>query len=311
MTPLLSIESVEKSFDSVRAVSGVSFDVQPGELIALLGPNGAGKTTLVRMIIGMLRPDRGRIIYRLNGGEAGTGDPTRIGYLPEERGMYTDVPVLRSVVYFAALRGMPRREAQRAAQRWLERLGIADRSGDEVRNLSKGNQQKVQFISSIVHQPTLAVLDEPFSGLDPLNQDLFLDLILELRAAGTTVLFSAHQMQLVERLADRVVLMRNGRAVSAGTIDDLRVRWGAGRRLRVRLSGDADLTPLDRMPEVHGVRRVSEANWELVLQNDAAYSNVLRAIAAFDVLDLHTEAVSLHDIYVRSISGDAGGEMTL
>jgi ABC-2 type transport system ATP-binding protein len=308
---LLSIESVEKSFDSVRAVSGVSFDVQPGELIALLGPNGAGKTTLVRMIIGMLRPDRGRIIYRLNGGEAGTGDPTRIGYLPEERGMYTDVPVLRSVVYFAALRGMPRREAQRAAQRWLERLGIADRSGDEVRNLSKGNQQKVQFISSIVHQPTLAVLDEPFSGLDPLNQDLFLDLILELRAAGTTVLFSAHQMQLVERLADRVVLMRNGRAVSAGTIDDLRVRWGAGRRLRVRLSGDADLTPLDRMPEVHGVRRVSEANWELVLQNDAAYSNVLRAIAAFDVLDLHTEAVSLHDIYVRSISGDAGGEMTL
>jgi ABC-2 type transport system ATP-binding protein len=308
---LLSIESVEKSFDAVRAVDGVSFEVEPGELIALLGPNGAGKTTLVRMIIGMLRPDRGRILYRLNGSESDTGDPTRIGYLPEERGMYTDVPVLRSVVYFAALRGMPRRDAQRAAQRWLERLDLGGRADDEVRNLSKGNQQKVQFISSIVHQPKLAVLDEPFSGLDPLNQDLFLDLILELRAAGTTVLFSAHQMQLVERLADRVVLMRNGRAVSEGTIDELRVRWGAGRRLRLRLAEAADITALDRMPEVRSVRRMAESTWELVLENDAAYGNVLRAVSSFDVLDLHTEALSLHDIYVRSISGDSGQEAAL
>lgn len=225
-TPLLELHDVRKSFGRVRAVDGLSLALPPGEILALVGPNGAGKTTALRMIIGMMKPDSGRILYGLNGGAADRMDPHRIGYLPEERGLYTDVPVRRTLLYFAALRGMPRREAEPEAMRWLERLSLADRADEDVRNLSKGNQQKVQFITSVVHRPTLAVLDEPFSGLDPINQDLFLGLVRELRDEGTTVLFSAHQMQLVERLADRVVLMREGRSAARGSFSELRARWG-------------------------------------------------------------------------------------
>jgi ABC-2 type transport system ATP-binding protein len=228
---ILGVDDVAKSFSGVRAVAGVSLDLTRGEILALVGPNGAGKTTLLRMIIGMISPDRGRIRYGFGGEPSERADPSRLGYLPEERGLYLDVPVRRVLHYFAALRGMPRRDAALEVDRWLERLSLADRAGDEVRNLSKGNQQKVQFLTAILHRPALAVLDEPFSGLDPLNQDAFLGLIRELRAGGTTVLFSAHQMQLVERLADRVILISQGRFVAQGTLPELRAGWGADASL--------------------------------------------------------------------------------
>ena len=186
-SPILELDGVEKRFGDLLAVGGVSFSVRRGEIFALLGPNGAGKTTLLRIALGMLKPDSGRVRYWLDGAESERADPTRVGYLPEERGLYQDVPVGRFLAYFGALRGMRRSDARREALRWLERLDLADRAGEQVRNLSKGNQQKVQFISAVLHRPALAILDEPFSGLDPLNQDLFLGLIRELRDAGTTV----------------------------------------------------------------------------------------------------------------------------
>ncbi len=229
--PLVALEEVWKSFGRVCAVDGVSLALQRGEILALVGPNGAGKTTLLRLIIGMLRPDAGRVLYALDGVGSERPDPTRLGYLPEERGLYMDVPVRRVLHYFAALRGMPRSLAGDEADRWLERLGLGDRAGEEVRSLSKGNQQKVQFITAILHRPTLAVLDEPFAGLDPLNQDFFIELVRELREGGTTVLFSAHQMQLVERMADRVALIRDGRLADEGTLAQLQAAWGGGLTL--------------------------------------------------------------------------------
>jgi len=241
--PMLTIEDAAKSFGRVRAVAGVSLELGRGEILALVGPNGAGKTTLLRMVIGMISPDSGRIRYGFGNGLGAGADPTRLGYLPEERGLYLDVPVRRVLLYFAALRGMARREAAVEAERWLERLGLADRAGEEVRNLSKGNQQKVQFLTAILHRPALAVLDEPFSGLDPLNQEAFLALVRELREGGTTVLFSAHQMQLVERLADRVVLISDGRFVAQGTLAELRAGWGEESSLHdiyVRAVGSAN-----------------------------------------------------------------------
>jgi ABC-2 type transport system ATP-binding protein len=302
--PVLALEAVEKRFGDVRAVDGVTLAVQPGEILALLGPNGAGKTTLLRMALGMLRPDRGTVRYGLGGVVTDRPDPTRIGYLPEERGLYQDVPVRRYLVYFAALRGMRRPDARREADRWLERLGLADRAGDELRSLSKGNQQKVQFISSIVHRPELAILDEPFSGLDPLNQDLFLSLIRELRDAGTTVVLSAHQMQLVERLADRVILIRAGRTAGAGTVEELRERWGAGTRLLLRVDGEPDVAFLETLTGVRSVRRVGTDRVEIEIERDAALSPLLEAIGRrLDVRDLRTETVTLHDIYVRTVGG--------
>ncbi len=216
--PFLSIQSVEKTYATVRAVAGISLDVAPGEIVALLGPNGAGKTTLLRLLVGITRPDRGRILWE---GTEHAPAPGALGYLPEDRGLYQDVPIHRTLSYFARLRGIPGAEAQRLATEWLARLELADRRGEKLAALSKGNQQKVQFAAAVLHRPRFAILDEPFSGLDPLNQELFLDLVRGLRDAGTTVLFSAHQMPLVERLADRVFVMHRGRELLHGTTSAL------------------------------------------------------------------------------------------
>lgn len=216
--PFLSIQSVEKTYATVRAVTGISLDVPSGEIVALLGPNGAGKTTLLRMLVGITRPDRGRILWE--GTEQAPG-PGTLGYLPEDRGLYQDVPIHRTLCYFARLRGIPGAEAERLATEWVTRLELKDRAGEKLASLSKGNQQKVQFAAAVLHRPRFAILDEPFSGLDPLNQELFLDLVRGLRDAGTTVLFSAHQMALVERLADRVIVMHRGRELLHGTTSTL------------------------------------------------------------------------------------------
>ncbi len=219
MHAFLSIDRVEKRYATVQAVAGVSFDVAPGEAVALLGPNGAGKTTLLRMLVGITRPDSGRILW--NGVERVALPPRELGYLPEDRGLYQDMPIRATLAYFARLRGIERRDADARAMRWLERFELADRAGEKLSALSKGNQQKVQFAAAVLHGPRFAILDEPFSGLDPLNQELFLAVVAELRADGTTILFSAHQMSLVERMADRVFVLHRGRELLHGRTADL------------------------------------------------------------------------------------------
>lgn len=218
MTPVLSIQAVEKTYATVRAVAGISLDVAQGELVALLGPNGAGKTTLLRMLVGITRPDRGRILWN---GALEALPASDLGYLPEDRGLYQDVPIARTLSYFARLRGVPRQESDALAREWLERFELGARGAEKLGALSKGNQQKVQFAAAVLHRPRVIILDEPFSGLDPLNQELFLDLVRGLRDSGSTVLFSAHQMSLVERLADRVFVMHAGRELLHGAIADL------------------------------------------------------------------------------------------
>lgn len=218
MTPFLRIDRVEKRYATVQAVAGISLDVHSGEMVALLGPNGAGKTTLIRMLVGITRPDAGRILWD---GAASALPAAALGYLPEDRGLYQDVPVRSTLAYFARLRGVPRAEAERQAEAWLERFELRDRGGERLSALSKGNQQKVQFAAAVLHRPRFAILDEPFSGLDPINQELFLALVRELRDQGTTILFSAHQMSLVERLADRVFVVHRGRELLHGTTAEL------------------------------------------------------------------------------------------
>ncbi|HEY8503778.1 MAG TPA: ATP-binding cassette domain-containing protein, partial [Gemmataceae bacterium] len=241
--PILQAEQVCKSFKEVRAVRDVSFAVRRGEVFALLGPNGAGKTTLVRMILGIIRPDDGTITFRIHG-DAAPPSPADLGYLPEDRGLYKDIPILRTLVYFGMLRGMTRAAARKEAEFWLERMGLRPRANDKLETLSKGNQQKVQFVSAVLHRPAFAVLDEPFSGLDPLNQDFFLELLRELRDSGMTVLLSAHQMALVEQVADRVFLMNHGREVRCGTLAELRDGVALGTRIGFRYREGADLAPL-------------------------------------------------------------------
>jgi ABC-2 type transport system ATP-binding protein len=302
---IVGIEGVTKRFGAVTAVDDVSLQVRGGEVFALLGPNGAGKSTLIRMLLGLQRPDTGRIVYRLQGAPA-PPRPDQVGYLPEDRGLYPEIRMLPTLVYFGVLRGMERRAARAAAERWLERMGLGDRRAEPLKALSKGNQQKVQFISAVLHQPRFAVLDEPFSGLDPLNQDFFLDLIRELRDGGMTILLSAHQMQLVERLADRVMVMSRGRPVLRGTLPEIRQRWTRETRLVLRTAGDADAISLRANPSVLRVEPTAPGEWTLYLRPDAPLNPVLAAAAqAMEVREVHSAPVTLHEAYVRAVGGEA------
>lgn len=315
MSPLATVHEVRKQFATVTAVDGVSLEVQEGEILALLGPNGAGKSTLIRMMLGLIRPDSGEISYQVDGTPKPTLTRDEVGYLPEERGLYQDVPVLRTLVYFGELRGMARRDAGRAATAWLQRLNLADRAGEPIKALSKGNQQKVQFIGALLHAPRLAILDEPFSGLDPLNQELFLTLLQELASNGTTVLLSAHQMQLVERIASRVLVMNHGRTVLAGTIPELRREWMPGHRLIFRVGGEPDLSFIARHePHAQASRRAT-GEVEIVVADGVPIGPILSdAGTHLDVLEVESSPVTLHDMYVRAAGapprGGAGAAQT-
>ncbi len=310
MEPFLAVQDVQKHFARVHAVAGVSLSVKPGEIFALLGPNGAGKSTLLRMLVGITRPDSGRIVWR-----DGVDDrlpPAVLGYLPEDRGLYQDIPVLKVLTYFGTLRGMPRDAAHAAGLQWLERLELLARADDRVGTLSKGNQQKVQFAAAVLHRPTCAILDEPFSGLDPVNQELFLGLVRELRDGGTTVLFSAHQMALVERLADRVFVMQGGREVLSGSMATIRERWAGGAKLVLDVDRDPGgaVEELSRHPAV--ARCTREAfTVTLALQPGHHVGDLLGTCAtALSIVSVRTEQPSLHEVYVAAVSGESSPGVT-
>jgi ABC-2 type transport system ATP-binding protein len=303
-SPVL-VEGVVKRYASVTAVDGVSFAVRRGEVFALLGPNGAGKSTLVRMLVGIVAPDEGRLRFDLGAGASDRADPARIGYLPEDRGLYADAKVLPMIVYLARLRGVERGEAARRARLWLERFDLAGRANDRVDALSKGNQQKVQLIASLLHEPSVAVLDEPFSGFDPVNQDLVSRLIRELRDAGTTVVLSAHHMDLVEALADRVLLLHRGREVLSGAVDEVRAVAGAARRLRVTLAAPAPADLLEGVDAVEAARDATGRVLDLELPPATTVGAALHAILArAAVVDVHSGTPSLREVYLRAVGVD-------
>ncbi|WP_454042988.1 ABC transporter ATP-binding protein [Cellulosimicrobium sp. Marseille-Q8652] len=218
--PTLEIDSLTKAYGTVRALRGTSFDVRAGEIFGFVGSNGAGKTTTMRIVLGVLAPDGGEV--RWDGRPIDLAARRRIGYMPEERGLYPRMRVGDQLTYLARLHGLSGREADDAVQRWTETLGVAGRRGDEVQKLSLGNQQRVQLAAALTHDPDLLVLDEPFSGLDPVAVDVMSGVLRDRAAAGVPVVFSSHQLDLVERLCDRVGIIKDGAMVEVGTIDELR-----------------------------------------------------------------------------------------
>ncbi len=307
MNPILAVTSVSKSFRSVQAVDDLSFDVQPGEIFALLGPNGAGKSTVVRMIVDIFRCDSGRLQFSetiTNGGER--ADPRLMGYLPEERGLHRDTSVLSTLEYFGVLRGMGRADARREARQGLLDLDLGDREKDRIDALSKGNQQKVQFLAAFLHGPRFVVLDEPFSGLDPVNQQRFVDAIRRRRDEGCTILLSAHQMDLVEQMADRLLVMNRGRAVLHGTLDEIRRNTASGVRMELGISPDTDVAVLSGLPGVAGVHRPAQDRVAVSLQTDAKVGEVLNHITrSVTVTSVHSAAESLREIFIRTVGPDS------
>ncbi len=317
--PLLSVREVCKTFREHVAVDALSFDVRRGEIFGFLGPNGAGKTTTLRMILGITRPDRGEVHFD---GTLGV-DRSKIGYLPEERGLYDDQRVLDTLVYLGSLRGMSPASARASAARWLERFGIADRSKAKLQELSKGMQQKIQLAGALLHEPTLAVLDEPFSGLDPINQELLLGVVRDLRAQGVTILFSAHQLNLVERLCDRFLLIARGREVLSGGLDEMRIaaKGGASETFVIELDprtggavpdastsraafARAGLGAADVRVETLGAGRV---RLEVDLPKGSDVGQALAELgSAYAVRHVEMRPISLHEIYLHAVRTSLG-----
>ncbi len=299
---------VNKRFSTVHAVNDLSFEVERGQIFALLGPNGAGKSTMVRMLCGIFQPDSGTIRYAVGEGAepTGTAPQQALGYLPEDRGLYSDKSIISNLLYFASLRGLSPAEARPRAMEWLERFSLAERADEKLSGLSKGNQQKVQLVTAVLHEPSLAILDEPFSGFDPVNQDLTVNMIRELSASGLTVILSAHHMDLVETLADRILLMHNGRNVLSGTLEEIRQRAATGQRLSLGFSAPFDTAALSDVPGVHSVVASTSDSARLALDTGASLNDVLPRVAQVAPLsNVHTEQPSLREIYLNAVGAQA------
>ena len=221
---MLEIRELTKHYGAVTALNGASFSARPGRLVGFLGPNGSGKTTTMRCIFGLVLPERGEV--RWNGAPVTQATRLRFGYMPEQRGLYPRMRVAEQLVYFAEQHGLRRADAKTATLHWLERLGLADRAKAKLEELSHGNQQRIQLAAALVHDPQLLVLDEPFSGLDPIGIATLSDVLRERAAAGVGVIFSSHQLDLVENLCEDVVIIHRGRVVAEGEIEELRARAG-------------------------------------------------------------------------------------
>ena len=219
---MLTLKNLVKRYDGVTAVDDLSFEVHKGEVFGLLGPNGAGKTTTIRAIMDIFTPDEGEVSVL---GRAPGKARSQVGYLPEERGLYRDLKVVDVLIYLAELKGMPRPVGRERALHWLEQVDLGNWATRKVKDLSRGMQQKVQFVASLVHDPELLILDEPFQGLDPINVDLIQALIRRLQEEGKTVVLSAHQMNLVEEMCDRIVLINKGKGVLYGALDEIKSRY--------------------------------------------------------------------------------------
>lgn len=233
---MLAVHDLHKTFGDIRALDGCTFTVRPGEMLGFLGPNGAGKTTAMRIIFRLIKPDSGEVTW--NGAPISEDDLLHFGYMPEQRGLYPKMRAGDQLAYLGRLHGMDKAPARGAAEMWLDRFGLADRVGDPVESLSHGNQQRVQLIASLVHNPDLLVLDEPFSGLDPIAVETMSDVLLEQAAAGKAVVFSSHQLDLVEDLCEQVAIIDEGAVVVSGNVQDLKDAAPI-RHLELEVDGDA------------------------------------------------------------------------
>jgi ABC-2 type transport system ATP-binding protein len=292
------LRGVGKAFSGHVAVKDLSLEVPRGSVFGLLGPNGAGKTTTLRMVMDILAPDTGTI--EILGRPADRASRDRIGYMPEERGLYPRMVLEEQLVFMAAIKGMARREAEARLGPWLQRFGLADWRRRKVNELSRGMQQKAQFVATVLHEPEVLIMDEPMSGLDPVGMDDMREAMLELRRRGATIVLSSHQMEAVERLCDRVALINRGEKVLDGSVAEVKSRHGTNT---VALAFEGDGSFIETLPGVAGVS--DHGQYVEVRLHDGADAQPLLREAAGRLRIRRFEIVepSLHDIFVETVKG--------
>ncbi|NLM25539.1 MAG: ATP-binding cassette domain-containing protein [Firmicutes bacterium] len=309
MDNCLEVKQIYKSYGNKPIVKNISFSAPAGQILGLLGPNGAGKTTTLRMIMGITAPDQGEIIFKTADGQNNTIPRHLVGYLPEERGLYKEAKVLQILMFLAGLKNLDKATAKQRALHWLEKFDLQNYAYAKVEQLSKGMAQKVQFIASIIHEPKFIVLDEPFSGLDPVNQELFKNEIRALAACGSVILLSSHQMNIVEELCDRIFLIHQGEEVVFGTLNEIKQQYG---NYRVFLDTAQNITGLAELAVVAAVEQIQAEKWVIDLKEQVTPEQFLAVLPK----EIKIEALSiirpsLHDIFVRIAKGGLEDETNM
>ncbi|HKR00553.1 MAG TPA: ABC transporter ATP-binding protein [Pyrinomonadaceae bacterium] len=295
----LTLSGVTKRFDEFTAVNNLSLRVRPGRIFGLIGPNGAGKTTTIRMIVNITAPDEGKI--ELFGQQMSPELQDRIGYLPEERGLYKKMKVIDQLRFFGALKNVNGKRADEAIDRWLERIKLSEWKTKKATELSKGMQQKIQFIAAVMHDPDLMILDEPFSGLDPKAQELLKEIVLELKAAGKTIIFSTHQMEVAEKICDDICMINKSRKVLDGTLREVKRSFGRNS-VALRVEGGNGDRVLEDRSLVANVEQHSDEIEALLAEGADAQKLLLRLIeSGATVSKFELVEPSLNDIFIAKV----------
>tara|TARA_R110000868_G_scaffold174705_8_gene411568 strand:+ start:1704 stop:2636 length:933 start_codon:yes stop_codon:yes gene_type:complete len=299
----LDVADVSKQYANVLAVKQLSFKVKQGEIFALLGPNGAGKSSLIRMLTGFTQPDEGKISLNMDNQSYSSIPAYTLGYLPEDRGLYPEKSPLKNIVYFAQLNGVSKSVALQDTEYWLERFDLLERKDDPLKSLSKGNQQKIQLITAVIHRPRWVILDEPFSGLDPINQEKVVVFLSELKAKGMTVILSAHQMAMVEKLADRMLLMNKGEAVFYGSLQDIQTKANTSSVLKANFINELDKSLAKQLLSGINYQHLDALSLKLTLTTEQSLNALLPLLAQLGELQsLLSEKMDLHQLYLNAIA---------
>lgn len=296
---MLEITNLKKTFGSLKAVDDVSFTIQDGEIMGIIGQNGAGKTTIFRLILNFLTANEGTVLW--NGDPLKKADYDIIGYLPEERGLYPKVTIEDQIIYFARLRGKTKKEIKPLIDYWMKKFEVKGKKTDKVKSLSKGNQQKVQLICTLIHQPKLVILDEPFSGLDPVNASLLEEGIKELKDQGACVIFSSHNMNNVEEICDSLIMLRNGKMVLEGNVHDIRERFG---RTKVFLETTFRDEILLEMPGVTDLKKTKEGLTILNLSDPEYGKDIFKKVTSDGYIPTFSQQAPTLDEIFRMKAGE-------
>ena len=291
---VLEVKNLTKRFSGITAVDSVTFSVSEGSVFGLIGRNGAGKTTTIRMMLNIYFPDEGEVLFK--GAKIAQGFKDSVGYLPEERGLYKKMKVIDMLLFLAELKGKKGSEINKLALQYLERFDLADRKNSKIEDLSKGNQQKVQFISTVLHDPDFLIFDEPFSGLDPINTNLLKEIILEMKNEGKVVIFSTHLMEFAEKMCDSIAMIDKGKIILNGKLSEIKEKYASKN---VSLNYQGNISFLNNHPIIESIEDFGNATG-IKLKNENSDQELLKLLMANNILikKFNVDEISLHEIFV-------------